>query len=724
MHNGFKKVALGITGVALLSGTTFAVGPTVNNPPTLIITDRIKESSVLDLGGAGEIFEGNPTNASDTQNIYRFTEAFSLSDYISLDEGAGLADVKWDFAEVDGSDTIVGVNTIEIDDGTNVSTGLATEPSFADVNSSAFATVGAADPLTFRNVPRSTGSTTPVSPSFVDETKIKLFATNVNDSGSQVISTTFDVITTNDTSIAIGDKISAPSTIFTPVVAYDDLDGWYRVFAVGNGAVLNDAPWPISENVEDPVTVPATGDLVPTGAFNLLVTQPNTPLVSIETATDTPTQANLSETGLQPFSPQQAQWGSYTEQVGGDFFNAVQDTIYLTRWSIVSPRTDANILQLPITDLSVGSSTEYDLGRSSINIGGNSMGNIAGDQTYNIYFYAHGPGEVGFYLSTFDVLGNNSTFYPNGHVGQNIGVEKVEVFAFQESDLTGRTVLMNQGGVANSGNFIPATAETASIDDTGYEGEFDLDIWMWTDETQGLRDSIGAAANRNTSSTPVNPVGLRAPQNNTAAELTTTVDTGFGFVQPYWVSLGSILVNADGGPATAPFVASEDELVIADFWISSPDATEFPQARVGYQTTFIDPLGDPYQVSGNDVNIGMSGFYVFTAAPQGLPLSDGTLSTQATALGAGARRARYVFQPQITWDQIPGLTGDTSAKPFIPRAELYSAPGAFEAGQPVNQEDRNGTLRLHRVIVSVYDLPADANTATVPAGLTDPATNP
>jgi len=721
MHNGFKKVALGITGVALLSGTTFAVGPTVNDPPTLIITDRIKESSVLDLGGTGQIFEGNPSNASDTQGIYRFTEAFSLSDYISLSEGAGIADVKWDFAEVDASDVIVSVNTIEIDDGTNVSTGLASEPSFADVNSSPFATVGAADPLTFRNVPRSTGSTVPVTPAFVDETKIKLFATNVNDSGEQVVSTTFDVITTNDTTIAVGDKISAPSTIFTPVVGFDELDGWYLVFNVGQGALLNQAPYILTSPVVETADVtPDESLLVPSGIFNLPVTPPGTPEVLIQTATDTPTSANTAITAIQPFSPQQVSWGSFAEAyAGGDSFQAVQDTIYLTRWSLVSPLTDANILQLPLLDISVGSSTEYDLGRSFKSIGAGVLANLAGDQSYNIYFYAHDAGEVGFQIAAFDVFGNTSDNYPAGHVGHNIGVDKVEVFAFSENDLTGETYLMNQGGVANAGDFIPSVDEFATIDDTDYEGEFDLDIWMWTDEQQGFRDALGASADRNTTSTPVNPVTFRPNEDNTASVLTTSVDTGNGFVQPYWSTLGTIFVN-DGDTPVPTFSATEDELVFLDFWVSSPDATVFPQVRVGYQTSQLDPVGTEYQVNGTPIALGLAGFNVFTAAPQPLLRSDGSGSDQALALGSGARRARYVFQPQITWAGISGLTGDTTAQPFIPRAELYSAPGPFGAPAPVVQEDREGTLRLHRVIVKTYDLPADVDTVPFPSTLLDP----
>jgi len=733
MHNGFKKLALGITGVALLSGKTLATGPTVETPADLIITDRLPAGAVLD--GAGPWDDGTPTGTnSGTLNIYDFTGALTLSDIVDAPLAPnGLQDVVWDFAELDGpGGSVLGSGTtIRIDDGTNAAQGASAEPTFSDLGSSSFDNVAGSAPLDFRNVPRTT-STGPAVPTFLDETTIKLYFATLGDPTESVASTEFNVYTTNDITVSNGDDFSLPSSVFTPVEAFSDFEGWYQTARLDQGVVFDTgpvggaanyvAPLQFSANVGDlPNSVPAIGSLVSTpdefGAGSTFLTIP--------AATDTFTVQTDTGSGGISFNrannqyPQLLGFGSFFEGIpstANDFVNVTADELYMVRWNLSTPTDIADVEQLPLAQLIVGETGSFGVGRSLLSFDGNNLNNLAGSSiAFRQYFYAHDAGEIGFFINVFDSVSAGAPGFPAGHTGHDVSVESVEVFTVNTAGLTGENVVFNQGQTS-----VPLVSGEPAPPSTGLE-EFDLNFWYGRDQFAFIADNTGDAADsRNASFTPNTPfVGVGQPYtapNTTASTLSYTLGQGDGPAFIIWDTLGSSQIDSSSGDPTIAnprevLTAPEGTLVVMDYWLSATGSTaQLPFTRVGMASQNIYPTST--SITATDPIQGYAAYMEFNPDSTADGLANGTSVNPAIGFQAGsARRARLVWEVQLT-----STATDSGTYAFRPTVESFVIPAGVSGG---GASQANGTINIHRVVVTTFDKPAGAETTTVPASLTD-----
>lgn len=724
MHNGFKKLALGITGVALLSGTAFATGPTIESPPTLIITDRLSAGAIAD--GAGPWDDGNPGGStSGSFNIFDFTGAITLSDYVSAPLApGGLNDVNWDFVELDPSDdsVITSGQTIQITDGTNSSLGQAAEPVFADLDGgTAFNPVGSNDPLDFRNVVRTTGSG-PAVGNFLDQTRIKLFAATNADPLSSVASTTFDVYTTNDIAVAEGDQFSIPSTVFVPVEGFDDMGGWYEVQRFDQAAIFDVSPIRFSTSFGNlPDSVPARASLDSTvSEFNAAITRLTVPAstATLSMSTDTVAAgAGATNPFLTEFAPQLIGFGSFFEDIpstANDSVAVTADTLYMIRWDLSTPFTTSQGAQLPLAQLIVGETGAYGLGRSLVSFDNNGDNNLVGaNLAFRQYFYAHDSGDIGFFMNLFDQATAGTTAanegFPQGHVGHNVTINRVDVFEVQTAGLTGESVIFNQGQAS-----VPLVSGEPTPPATGV-AQFDLDAWTGRDGFAG----IGTNAARNVSftpSVPLNGAGTARPDTGAVADiLSMTIGaTGAGPLNMIWDTFNTLSINGSEPAVDASiseiFELDEGTLVFMDYWLSATGSTaQLPFTRVGMGSANVIPGGG----TDNDSIQGYVAFQEFTPRSTVFGLADGTTAAPAIGLQAGsARRARLVWEVQLTTSA--GATGGGQYA-FRPVMESFVIPAAT----PSDESNAIGTVNLHRVVVTTYDPPTGAETASVPPSLTD-----
>ena len=122
MHKGFTKTTLGLLAAALLSSSAFAVGPTIQDLPNVYITDLTKAPGAVPDDGDGSTL---------ATNVYRFTDALVLGDYVDFDPDNNtvedLNQVSWLFQEYAHNNIVAGqartgsARTIKI--GEDVATG-------------------------------------------------------------------------------------------------------------------------------------------------------------------------------------------------------------------------------------------------------------------------------------------------------------------------------------------------------------------------------------------------------------------------------------------------------------------------------------------------------------------------------------------------------------------------------------------------------------------------
>lgn len=739
MHNGFKKLALGITGVAMLSGTSLALGPTISQPPTLIITDRTKASVILQGGAEFDDLTVNGTD-SETFNNYIFTEAFSLSDLVTVPAGATLADVEWNFAELDPSDDsiLAAGQTISISDGTVSSTGVSSAPTFASLGTPFFDTVLDADPLSFENVVRTTNTTGTIG-NFDDLARIRLYAATTTDATETVATATFDIITTNDTGISVGDAFSVPSSVFIPVEGFDDLGGLLNQFALNLGPVFQTAPIGLSAaNDVSPDSVPSVASLVTdvgTDSTTRSFLPPNTPTLRLFTNTDTTDQTVTNAFGpgngnLTNYGPELIGYGSFIEAHPTLASTATVEAnkLYMVRWNLTSPNTPASATRLPLAQLLVGASDGGGIGRTSLEFGNNSFNNLVSPtvgEAFDIrqYFYAHGAGDLGFFINLFDTATVNTPEFTNadGHQGHDITINRVDVFEVNTAGLTGESVLFNQGAASVT----LAAGQTIAPTSTGQE-LFDLDIWAGRDQLSFIAAAHGASANRNSSLTPDNPISgtgtVVTPTNATASRLSFTHGTGNGPTFIQWDTFNSLTtITGDPDPVRANprevLELTEGDLVFMDYYLSATGSNAtLPFTRVGVQSDNIPVGGLPTVASVS----GLVGFMQMEPRPGGIArtgnpidpaLPVGTQAIPAVPFDStGSRLLRFVFEVQLT--STPGI--DRSAPNYAarPTFQSYVIPGgALESGA-------QGTVNLDRVVVTKYDPVTGADIA-MPASLTD-----
>lgn len=410
MHKAFKASLGFAAAAALLSGVAYAEAPTFSaDIPTVVISDETTVAGTFD----------NPAGLTGSFNLFRYTDAFSLSAYINPGT-AGLSNVRYLFNEFataggpiqSGSNAHIAING---------ATGAATVPSASDILASgALANAGALD---FRNINLSpTPGDGPFSaPSGLpSERFITMYIAGL--SGQSTLpagaSKTFSVITTT----GIPDQLTEPASIFTP---FDD-----------QGGAAGFAGWTYSASggafTRTPAGTPSSSD----------------PLLSITGSTSFGTGTQFGA----------ASWSSPLPSTAAA-------TVYRVRYTVNIPRQTAAIAGAanPSADAGThlvrfraGSFFAQDAGSHELHFARNASSAPVGDNvnltdtavvsTYA--FFKNAPQDatdVSNNIVVFDVIDASDT------VGQNLGhavnVSRVTIDSASYADLTasGANSLLNMG---------------------------------------------------------------------------------------------------------------------------------------------------------------------------------------------------------------------------------------------------------------------------------------
>jgi hypothetical protein len=417
MRKGFTSKTLTVLGAALLSGSVFAAGPVVDGIPSVIITDKMSAAEV----------EANPTTpfdylATETQNIYRFTDALSLTDYVALPDGGDIATVKWLFTESETDGTLItGTDRAIVIDEDKV--GEESVPDFAAVTGSGYDLV--TEPLDFRNDaanPTQTYLADPAIP-LPDNRLLTVFAASTDAEVEDTVGVgVFEVITTNEAEF-LSDGLSAATSIFDPVDCIEGFDSWQYTAVT---QILNSfvTPPTLSTAVAAPSRTPnvALGGTAPAGTADL----------------GHATVANAGSSGIAGISPQIAFWESAGTGVG---IPTTKGNIYLARWQVsttASASDEAAVAAQENIRFRMGQSTTAGAGVAvdEVTKGENHIDDAG--RGHRSYYYAHEDDDIFLAFDAVDIT----------DVGLiNTTLSQVELFAADRSGLSG-TVLFNQGAAA------------------------------------------------------------------------------------------------------------------------------------------------------------------------------------------------------------------------------------------------------------------------------------
>ncbi|MGF1574041.1 MAG: hypothetical protein ACFCU1_13335 [Sumerlaeia bacterium] len=745
MFYGFKKVAFGISSAALLSGTAFAVGPTVQAPPTLIITQRVSQDAI-DQGSA-PFDDSSNTAVTNAQGVYRFTEAFDLSNFVTIASPGDVATLKWDFAELDGPNgaPLAAGQTITINDGTAINAGRSSVPAWADVNSSSFASVDSADNLTFTNTARAGDQT-----SFEDIAYLELYATSTADSDARVESAEFVVITENNS--GLGDRLSAPSTIFTPLAQFQDLDGWSKSFdfnfatnfvitkaqhqanAFGaahvggvqiistNGtttSLTNDSNWATTTQMQyspDGSTfVPSTG-LIATNNPGLLtppavdpggnsfldnayfVTPPGTGSILIRGFNSSAPRFNNTNGTGQPatnslfvdYAPQFMGFISgRSGQNEGQFVAAAPGDVLMARWYLNDAGTTTLAQSGRQAQISLRMGSQEDIKGMGLALadtipGGNNGYGIGGDE-FRQYFYSHSTGNVYFQVNTQSALASAAT--ANGLNDLILTVDRIDVASFDRADLQGETIVFNQGApsvtTAAGPLGVPAPAGSVAFDT--------VDTWT----NQGLVGN-GFGSRVSYGRTPA----TGATATRLSITLASAVSLGNNDLVIYgggWDTVNTLLSATGSGEEAIPM--DNGKIYFFDYYLSATPSATLPAINVGFNTSDRGRTGGFNTIPVTTNSEGRQGLFTFDSNNATTTRLDGTTAPNDLSLESAAKRFTLVYEPQVKTGT--GL----DVRPFV---EIYGFPSnpfvdaAYFA---------SGTINIERVVVTEYDAPADVDTA-------------
>lgn len=747
MFYGFKKAAFGITSAALLSGTAFAVGPTIQAPPTLVITQRVSQASID--AGSLPFDDGTNTPVTTAQGIYRFTEAFDLSNYVSIASPGDINTVNWDFAELtapNGAPKTTG-QTITINDGTATSAGRPSVPTFAQVNASAFDSVALADNLTFTNTARATDVS-----SFSDTATLELYVASSADTDSRVASAEFTVITENNS--GLGDRISAPSTIFTKLAEFQNLDGWSKSFEFNfvtnfvvtkqqmgaqffgaahiggvqivstNGTLTqlnDDSNWakttdliyaPAGNTFVQSTGTYATNNptLFSTPAVNAAgnsfldnaawITPPNTASILLRSTGTAPRLNNTTGAGQASTGSLFVNWAPQflgfisgrTGQNEGQFVNATVGDVLLARWYLndAGTTTMAQSGKQPAISLRMGSQEDTKgMGLSqadTIPNGNNGIG--IGGEEFRQYFYAHDTGKVFFQVNTIGDLSAAATVErPNGINDLRLTVDRIDVLKFDRSALSGEAIVFNQGNptITPASGPLGVAAPAGSV-------PFDMvDTWR----NQG---EIGNGFGGRVSYTRTPTTG------NTATRLSIVLAGGGGVANTDivlygagWDTVGTLVSATGSGDEAIPM--ENGKIYFYDFYLSAGAASAtLPVINVGFNTSDRGRTGGFNTIPPSTNPEGRKSQFVFSADnATSSPRTDGTTPPNNLALATGSKRYTLVYEPQSKVGT--GLDG----RPFV---ESYGFVNFI--GQDIY--NFAGTVNIDRVVVTEYTAPSDVAT--------------
>lgn len=703
MHKGFQLKTLGVLAAALLSGSVFATGPTLDDLPSVIMTDRMNNADVTtDPANPFDYF------TDETQNIYRFTDAFVLSDYVNYSLNA--ANVNYLFTETDASLVQrTGVNRrILINNDLAFDTSAA--PDVTEINTANIDIVGAGA-LDFRdlffttwssndqsgvptlnpypgtgnaNLAAMDGGDGNVDPGDLNETSIiSIFVADETLLNSDTKS--FNVITTNDPAF-LSDTLSSSGTIFAFEDCWNDFGGWagFRtdgsIFADQTTTPPNDDWW---RNNAAPTITPA---LVTTAgaASNYDGVPASSATVRIQSSVGVPS-------GPSPYNTLLAPEFAFVQNADDNanntaFISATAGNFYMYRWTVSNARTQGQVLgEVTNIRFRMGSDDDRNVG-NALDEFDRGANNIAGNRTIRSYFYAHANGSIIGAIDVVDIASDD--------IGTDLTLSQLEIFRFSRADLEalGGTVVFNQGAASfttGDGSTPPAASATFDLANTWSFGHLNPPA-----------SAAGTVRPMQSTGSGANVLVIDATATNAAANNFAFWDTTNGQLTDF--------VNE--------FAVDNGQLAVLDVWMNSPDAATvnnaLPSARI--------------QIQGNQI---------FNSADQGAANSqaraaslnfatDNRTPTDALsnpnpsllALGTTSKRYTAAFEPQL-------VSGETELEglALIGMTAFDCLADFDENGQPDLgiDGDANGTFQIERVAVTVYDLPAD--TFTLPAGT---CTNP
>jgi hypothetical protein len=689
MYKGFQLKTLGVLAAALLSGSVFATGPTLDDLPTVIITDRMNGTDVA----------SDPSNPFDyftdeTQNVYRFTDAFVLSDYV--DYSLNMNNVNYLFTETDASLVQRTTTDRRILINNDLAFDASAAPTETEINT-ANRDVVSAGSLDFRDVWATTWSTldqsgvptlnpfpglgnanlasldggdSEVNPGDVNETSIiTMFV--ADEVLANTDSKSFNVITTNDPAF-LSDTLSGSGSILTFEDCWNDFGGWvgFRtdggIFADQTTTPPNDDWW--RNNIPPTITPALTTQAGAAGNYDGIPAASAS--VRFQTSVGVPSGPSPYNTIL---APEFANIISTDKNGNPTAFIAAQaDNFYMYRWTVSNTRTQVQVLN-EVTNIRfrMGSPDGRGLG-NALDEFDQGANNIAGNRTIRSYFYAHDDGNIAAALDVVDIASDD--------IGTDITLSQVEVFRFSRAALEalGGTVIFNQGAAS----FTTADGTTPPAGSVTFDT---ANVWA-LGHLNAPATAAGAIRPVQQTGTTGNLLVMDATATNADANNFAFWDTGSGRFTDFVQELAW-----DNG-----------QLAVLDVWMSSPDAgtvnNQLPGARIQIQGDNV------YNGAVQPASQARSASLNWDSNNQSPLDALGNPNPSALALSTTARRYTVAMEPQL-------VSGETELEGLaLVGMTLFDCfPDFDEDGQPDLgfDGDLNGAFNIHRVAVTVYDLPAE-----------------
>lgn len=720
-----KKALFAAAGAALLSGSVFAAGPTVDGIPTVVISDQMDKASV----------DADPANPYDwhtdsTRNVYRYIDALNLADYVNYQDNsqASLEQVHYIFQEWedDGGGNLTpvadGSQTIQI----NGEVGDQSLPSPATKGDFDFANdpnVWAAGAIDFNNLYR-TGPDpdNPTNPSgisgpFTDNAYISLYV--ASQAAADVDVDVFRVITTNEAqfdpatgAMARYDFLSGGGgSILTCELVMDDLSHWtwaYGGLTGSDGAILGDffknpqggydGAYSASKDLPGHPGVTREAFAEGLGGTWSAAGSDFLTLQSDATAADTVVVGTSAFAPL--LSPQFGGWQSYRVDAPSTYANAVPAAnvmagrVYVARFE-VSATTPASVpTRMPDYRFRLGDTGTNGVGNTSDEYTDFSANHLTADaRQHRTYFYAHVDGDgygEGYnprnLTAVFDVLDFYNAAFNDTNVVQ---LDKVDVLSFDRADLGEGTVVLNEGGAAGT-DFTLAAGQMAPP-----PGGADFGAY-W--QSQDINDGFGFGG--------IRPVAF----SGGAKALEINYEGGPALTVASWSPSG---VPASTGSEIIDNVPN-GSLVALDVWLSSTDGAtannKLAQTRISLQAQAYGETGDPGATPA--VLQGRAALFSFNAdnnnvdPAYGNGEENGLLAPDPLKLETGAKRYTVMIEPQVA-------TGSTiDLRPII-EVILYDGlefAADFGAWPPVGTgvwvgRESAGNLTINHVTATVYTAP-------------------
>ncbi|CAN5173859.1 hypothetical protein BH09SUM1_BH09SUM1_22820 [soil metagenome] len=589
MNLRLPTVAGFLAAASLLSGSAFAFAPEFSNDlPTVIITDQLKNpSSVFD------------PNQGTTRGLFRYTNAFDMFDYISLN-GNARSGVKLLFNEFPNATTSVpndkAVGTLLINGNRAFASGSTLFPTTASdfgagtaINAAALPTGSGQGPITFQNRDFSGDITLTGSETF--DYVGDVTGWNLSTSGPQtrvvqlyLAGSPSTAVSSPKSFVAItqigtnGDQLTAPaatSNIFTPVIASgNDFTGW-----VANGLGLlaiipTSGGYSTINKWNGPGDAPATANALGTDFTDVsgFTLSPAVTIGAAAPAATTSLSAAISATkvGYVGFGRPAAS-------------TMAANKLYRLRSKLASANAASR------EEFRVRFGNETLVGQSSSGyVGSNAstsrpqLGTTATD--FYSYLITKGTGSTNSFQIFYEVigLGNAQTAVTATDRGQDFQVSQYELGVADYSGLTGASVLVNKGGTVTlaAGETIapPAATPTAfalTADQTGQipiPAENNNAIQVFDLNADQPRARVLGSGGSNFT-LRINPQTGSAPSG--------------GEVGKQWFTRIQFSPTDQASPTgVGNFPVSNGKLYVLSVYMSAPAATgtaDYPQTRVSLQ---------------------------------------------------------------------------------------------------------------------------------------------